>query len=159
MAEKDLYLSLGSNIGDRRENLQEALRRLDRAFGKGYDRVSSFIETEPWGFETEVDAFLNAVVRYRIEMPEDVDSVEFALSLLGKCKAVEREMGRKDDVEFDGYGRRVYHSRVIDIDILLIGDLRIGTESLTVPHPLMWERDFVMTPLKELAPELGDMYM
>ena len=157
MARLDLYLGLGSNIGDRRGNLLDALGRLDKSFGKGYDRVSSFVETEPWGFETQVDSFLNAVVRYRIEMPEDVDSVAFALSLLRKCKEVERQMGREDEPEYDSDGKRVYHSRVIDIDILLLGNLRIETEGLIVPHPLMGERDFVMTPLRELAPELGDI--
>ena len=155
MALIDLYLGLGSNLGDRRENLLDAIGRLERAFGKECDRVSFFIETEPWGFEEEVDSFLNAVVRFRVDMPQDVDNVEFALSLLEKCKAVEREMGREDEPEYDCDGKRVYHSRVIDIDILLLGNLRIETEGLKVPHPLMNQRDFVMVPLRELGTE-GD---
>ena len=157
MALIDLYLGLGSNLGDRRENLLDAIGRLERAFGKECDRVSSFIETEPWGFEEEVDSFLNAVVRFRVDMPQDVDNVEFALSLLDKCKTVERQMGREDEPEYDRDGKRVYHSRVIDIDILLLGNLRIETEGLRVPHPLMGERDFVMVPLKEIAPEIVDI--
>ncbi len=157
MALIDLYLGLGSNLGDRRENLLDAIGRLERAFGKECDRVSSFIETEPWGFEEEVDSFLNAVVRFRVDMPQDVDNVEFSLSLLDKCKTVERQMGREDEPEYDRDGKRVYHSRVIDIDILLLGNLRIEAEGLRVPHPLMGERDFVMVPLKEIAPEIVDI--
>ena len=155
MALIDLYLGLGSNLGERRENLLDAIGRIERAFGKECDRVSSFIETEPWGFEVEVEPFLNAVVRFKLDMPQEVDNVKFALSLLEKCKAVEREMGREDEPEYDCDGKRVYHSRVIDIDILLLGNLRIETEGLKVPHPLMNQRDFVMVPLRELGTE-GD---
>lgn len=136
-----VYFSLGSNLGDRAENLKEALRRMDEAFGHKYSRLSSFIETEPWGFEAE-NSFINAAVMYELDIdPKDI---------LRKCKEIEESMGREQKILFDREGKRIYHSRIIDIDILLCGDMTIDTETLKIPHPLMYERDFVMIPLKEI---------
>ena len=145
----DLYIGLGSNLGDRKRNLEEALGRLDLAMGRHYDAVSDFIGTEPWGFESR-EKFLNAVVRYVIDVPRGTDFYELAHNILTQCKSIERAMGRTGEPEFDGAGNRIYRSRVIDLDILLLGDVRIDDEDLKIPHPLMQERDFVMTPLQQI---------
>ena len=70
--------------------------------------------------------------------------------ILETCKDIERRMGRKGEPEYDEYGKRIYSSRPIDIDILLFGDHKIDCPELTVPHKLMYDRDFVMIPLKEI---------
>lgn len=138
----ELYLSLGSNSGDRAGNITEAVRRLSACLGVQPRRMSSIIETEPWGFESP-DRFLNAAVMFETQVePAEV---------LRLCKKVEAELGRTDSPRFDATGRRVYSSRPIDIDILTYGDLEIDTETLKIPHPLMWKRDFVMIPLREIA--------
>ena len=145
----DLYLGLGSDSGDRKANLDMALDMLDMALGVHYDAVSDYVETEPWGFESP-DMFLNAAVRYVLDVPRGTDTGRLAHGILDKCKAIERQMGRTGGPEYDNKGRRVYRSRIIDIDILLLGDVRIDDEDLKIPHPLMQERDFVMTPLQQI---------
>lgn len=144
----DIYLGLGSNMGDRHENVLESVRRLDVLFGRGYDALSSLIETEPWGFEADT-GFVNAVVRYKADVPRGTAD-GFCLSLLDGVKRIEAEMGRTGTPEYDPEGRRIYRSRIIDIDILLVGDYRMDDVRLTIPHPLMQERDFVMIPLREI---------
>ncbi len=140
MRQVPVYLSLGTNQGDRQARIDEALRRLDAAIGRPYEALSSIIETPAWGFDGP--DFLNCVVRYRTaRRPE---------TLLKICKRIERAMGRRDAPEYDAAGRRIYHDRPIDIDILLYGDERIDTPELQVPHPLMRQRDFIMGPLKEI---------
>ena len=145
----ELYLGLGSNSGDRKAGLHRALEMLDSALGTHYDAVSDFIETEPWGFESP-DLFLNAVARYVLDVPRGTDAGRLAHGILGKCKAIERQMGRTGGPEYDNEGRRVYHSRIIDIDILLLGDVSIDDNDLKIPHPLMQDRDFVMVPLRQI---------
>lgn len=145
-----LYLGLGSNLGDRRQNLLDAVRRLDKAFAVHYDALSDFVRTEPWGFESD-DLFLNAAVRYRLSVPRGTCMNVFAHEILRICKAVETEMGRTGKPEYDSEGKRIYRSRVIDIDILLLGDFRIDDNDLKIPHPFMRERDFVMIPLRQIA--------
>lgn len=135
-----VYFSLGSNIGDREKNLQKALTKMDEAFCCHYEAISSFIETEAWGFIG--DNFINCAVLY--VLPDDPETV------LEKCKNIEREMGRDEICEYDRMGRRIYHSRIIDIDILLFGERKIQTENLTIPHPLMDQRDFVRRTLGEI---------
>ena len=143
MKAQDVYLSLGSNQGDRQARIDEALRRLDKAVGRPYDALSSVIETPAWGFDGP--PFLNCVVRYRTaRRPE---------TLLKICKRIERAMGRRGAPEYDADGRRIYRDRPIDIDILLYGDLSVETPELTIPHPLMREREFVMRPLAEIFPQ------
>ena len=132
---KIVYLSLGSNVGDREANLRSAIERL-RAVGK-VEAVSSFYETEPVEF-TAQPWFLNCVVKLNTEkMPKQ---------LLGRILAIEQEMGR----------RRTQKKgpRIIDIDILLFGSSIIEAEGLTVPHPAMHERRFVLEPLTEIAPDV-----
>ncbi len=149
-----LYLSLGSNLGNRRFLLDEAVRLLGERVGVVV-AVSSFIETEPWGFESE-HSFLNVAVHLETEMEP--------LDVLVRTQQIERELGRTRKSD-DG----TYHDRPIDIDILLYDDVRLDGEftvsecvdgvptdrrvHLTIPHPLMHERDFVMIPLREILPE------
>ena len=139
----DVYFSLGTNQGDRRAQIEEALRRLDAAIGRPYEALSSIIETPAWGFDGP--DFLNCVVRYRTaRRPE---------TLLRICKRIERAMGRRERIEYASDGHRIYHDRPIDIDILLYGEERIDTPELQIPHPLMGERAFVMGPLREIYPQ------
>ena len=150
-----LYLSLGSNQGDRRHNLQAALSCLNIDLKTPYKAVSSFIETEPWGFDSN-EKFLNAAVLYELDLPENYNPEAEGLMILEICKDIERRLGRTGAPEYDEKGERIYRLRPIDIDILLFGDNRIDCEELTVPHKLMYERDFVMIPLKEIAGQAGN---
>ena len=149
MEKVNLYLSLGSNQGDREQNIETALSLLNIEFKTPYKAVSSLLETEPWGFESE-DKFINAAVLYEIYLPKGYNPEAEGLIILEKCKDIERRMGRTGKPQYDENGQRIYTSRPIDIDILLFGDNNIECEELTVPHKLMYERDFVMKPLKEI---------
>lgn len=129
------YLSLGSNLGDRHATMQQAILLLDSQAGT-VDRVSSAIETEPWGFES-ANKFLNMCVRITTTLSPE--------QLLTTTKNIELQLGRTTK-SVNGQ----YHDRPIDIDILTYDDLHINTPSLTLPHPHMHERDFVMIPLREI---------
>ena len=130
-----VFLGLGSNLGDRKENLACAIRLIGERVGKVL-RVSSFIETEPWGFESD-NAFMNAVILCETDL--------LPRQLLRVTQKIEREMGRKKKSTNGGYA-----DRCIDIDILLYDDLRVDEPDLQIPHPLMNEREFVMIPLGEI---------
>ena len=147
MAFVSVYLGLGSNQGNREESILSALDRLDAAFGCHYTALSRLIETKAWGFKG--DKFLNACVLYRIYRKGSPE--EQGMEILRLCKEVEQALGRADAPEYAPDGSRVYHNRTIDIDILFYGKERIDTEELTVPHPLIGERDFVKIPLAEIA--------
>ena len=149
MKKVDLYLSLGSNQGDRQWNIETALSLLNVELKTPYKAVSSLHETEPWGFESE-DKFLNAAVHYELYLKEGYNPEAEGLMILGICKDIERRMGRTGAPRFDEKGERIYSSRPIDIDILLFGDNNIDCPELTVPHKLMHKRDFVMIPLNEI---------
>lgn len=129
------YLSLGSNLGDRHATMQSAILLLGKQAGSVY-RVSSAIETEPWGFES-ANKFLNMCVRITTTLSPE--------QLLATAKDIELQLGRTTK-SVNGQ----YHDRPIDIDILTYDDLHINTPSLTLPHPHMHERDFVMIPLREI---------
>lgn len=129
------YLSLGSNLGDRHATMQSAIRLLGKQAGS-VDRVSSAIETEPWGFES-ANKFLNMCVRITTTLSPE--------QLLATTKDIELQLGRTTK-SVNGQ----YHDRPIDIDILTYDDIHINTPSLTLPHPHMHERDFVMIPLREI---------
>lgn len=129
------YLSLGSNLGDRHATIQSAILLLDKQAGT-VDRVSSAIETEPWGFKS-ANKFLNMCVRITTTLSPE--------QLLTTTKNIELQLGRTTK-SVNGQ----YHDRPIDIDILTYDDLHINTPSLTLPHPHMHERDFVMIPLREI---------
>ena len=137
-----VYLGLGSNLGDSRKNLERAIRLIDDRVGEVI-RQSSFIETEPWGFESE-HRFVNAVVL--------CETTKTPREVLLLTQQIERDMGRRK-VNGAGLmvnGQRIYTDRIVDIDILLYDDLTIDEPDLKIPHPLMHQRDFVMIPLKEI---------
>ena len=131
----DIYLSLGSNLGDRHSMLLAAIEALVQRVGP-LVAASSFIETEPWGFESD-HRFMNAVVHMRTELSPR--------QLLAATQTIERQLGRTHKSR-DGR----YADRPIDIDILLYGDVEVNEPDLVIPHPLMHEREFVMWPLKEV---------
>ena len=154
MRKIELYLSLGSNLGNRRFYLEQAIRLLDEAFGIHYKALSSMIETEPWGFES-TERFINAAVMYELDFPDTFSPEKAGEAILDICKDIEHSLGRNSGPMYGKDGSRIYSSRTIDIDILLLGNERIKTERLTVPHGLIKCRDFVMTPLREVASELA----
>ncbi len=134
----EVYLALGSNLGNRRQMLDEAVRQIGRRVGRVV-RQSSWIETAPWGFESAHQFLNGAVCCLTAHTPHEV---------LRLTQAIERDMGRKNKTE----GSRGYADRTIDIDILRYDDLHLTTPDLTIPHPLMEQRDFVMIPLREILP-------
>lgn len=130
-----VFIGLGSNLGDKVWNLQETIRLISERVG-AVVRQSSFLETEPWGFESE-NTFVNAVVCCETEKtPREV---------LVLTQQIEREMGRTRKSSSGGYS-----DRPIDIDILLYDNLTVDEPDLKIPHPLMHQRDFVMIPLEEI---------
>ncbi len=130
-----VYLSLGSNLGDRRQILLSALALLAGRVGT-VERVSGFLETEPWGFQSD-HLFLNACALVSTQLsPREV---------LGATQQIERDLGRTHK-SVDGH----YSDRPIDIDILLYDDMQLDEDDLKIPHPHMTERDFVMIPLREI---------
>ena len=133
------YLGIGTNMGDRAANLRAALDMISEQAGHVL-ACSSFIETEPWGFQSD-NAFLNAVVA--------IDTPHTPHALLRITQEIERTMGRTHK-SVGG----VYADHIIDIDILLYDDVEINDAELTIPHPLMWQRRFVYEPLLEIAPHL-----
>lgn len=132
-----VFLGLGSNLRDRDAALRGALERIGGLPGTEIVRVSSFIETEPWGVE-EQPPFLNAVAEIRTALPPR--------ELLAALKEIERELGRVP-------GPR-WGPRQIDVDLLLYGARTVQEPDLVVPHPRLLEREFVCGPLGEIAPEV-----
>ena len=148
----ELYLSLGSNQGDRRKNIEDAISLLNIELGMPYKRVSSLLETDPWGCESD-EKFMNAAVMYELDLPKGYNPEAEGLMILEICKDIEKRLGRTGRPQYDEKGERIYTDRPIDIDILLFGDNKIDCDELTVPHKLMYERDFVMVPLNEIFPK------
>ena len=140
MRQQELVLLLGTNLGDREENIRRALEALDKAFGGRRVKISDIIETEACGFDGP--PFLNAVVVYRsARKPENILKI---------CKQIERSMGRTDTPEYASDGSRVYHNRIIDIDILFYGEHSVSTPQLSIPHPQVHSRPFVKQLLEML---------
>ena len=136
-----VYLGLGSNLGDREKNIQNAIRLLNKNHFV-VEKLSTIIETDPVGF-LEQEKFLNAVLKGHTELsPTD---------LLSLTQSIEKEIGRQKTF--------LNGPRVIDIDILLYDEQKIRTPQLTIPHPRMGQRDFVMRPLKEIEPQWEAMPM
>jgi len=131
------YLGLGSNVGDRRANLQAAVRALPE-HGVEVLAASSTYDTEPVGLVLDQPEFLNACVRVRTALAPE--------ALLEACKAVERALGRRAGVR--------HGPRPIDVDLLLLGDETFRSERLSLPHEQVTSRRFVLVPLLELAPDL-----
>ena len=139
-----VYVGLGTNLGDKEQNLRDAVQKIEEQVGKVIS-LSAFYVTAPWGFTSE-NSFLNAAACVETELSP--------LNVLQKTQAIERELGR---MKKSIHG--VYSDRLIDIDLLMYEDLVLSVTSptgaeLNLPHPLMTERDFVMKPLAEIAPEL-----
>ena len=134
-----VYLGLGTNLGDKAANLHAAVHLISGEIGKVIS-LSSFYATAPWGFESE-NSFLNAAIC--------VETTLSPLEVLHATQAIERTLGRTQK-SADG----IYHDRIIDIDLLLYNKEIIKTAELTLPHPLMLQRDFVMKPVVEIAPDV-----
>jgi 2-amino-4-hydroxy-6-hydroxymethyldihydropteridine diphosphokinase len=133
------YLGLGSNVGDRPSHLRAAIELLGER-GVEVEAVSSAYETEPVGEVLDQPDFLNAAIRIRTELEPE--------ALLDACKEVEAARGRALDAP--------RHSpRPLDVDLLLLGDLELSTKRLTLPHPEVTSRRFVLMPLLELNPDLA----
>jgi 2-amino-4-hydroxy-6-hydroxymethyldihydropteridine diphosphokinase len=135
--EASVYIGLGSNLGDRLENLREAARRIDSLAGTTVTASSPVYESEPWGY-LDQPHFLNAV----LELSTSSDPI----ALFHSLKEIERGMGRLPAER--------NHPRLIDLDILLFGDRILDTDILTIPHPRMRQRGFVLRPLCDIAPAL-----
>ncbi|QPQ33612.1 MULTISPECIES: 2-amino-4-hydroxy-6-hydroxymethyldihydropteridine diphosphokinase [unclassified Lysinibacillus] len=131
----DVYLSIGTNIGERYENLQRAIELLMEKEGVEVIRISSIYETAAVGYTDQAD-FLNIAVAIRTSCSSS--------EMLKICQSVENELGRVREFRWG--------PRIIDLDILLYNHENIETESLLVPHPRMYERAFVLVPLIEITP-------
>lgn len=141
-----VYLGLGTNLGDKEQNLRIAVQRLEERVGRVL-ALSSFHATAPWGFES-ANGFLNAACSLRTELGP--------MEILRVTQQIEREMGRTCKS-----ANGVYHDRVIDIDLLLCllddgTSLTLDTPELKLPHPLMREREFVMRPLREICTVMNE---
>lgn len=139
-----VYVGLGTNLGDKEQNLRDTVQKIEEQIGKVVS-LSAFYVTAPWGFTSE-NSFLNAAACVETELSP--------LDVLQKTQTIERELGRMKK-SING----AYSDRLIDIDLLMYEDLVLSVTSptgaeLNLPHPLMTERDFVMKPLAEIAPEL-----
>ena len=138
MSSRSGYLGLGSNVGEREEHLRAAIAALPE-HGVEVEAVSSLYETEPVGEVLDQPDFLNAAIRIGTELEPE--------SLLEVCKAIEVERGRM-------LAASRHSPRSLDIDLLLLGDIELSTERLTLPHPEVTSRRFVLAPLLELDPGL-----
>lgn len=130
-----VYLSLGTNLGDKEQNIKQAIRHIGLKIGP-VTHISSLLTTQPWGF-TSSNLFINAAIKCTTRLtPHQV---------LQQTQEIERMMGRTQKSQ-----NAQYKDRIIDIDILIYDDLQLQTPELTIPHPLMKQRDFVMKPLMEI---------
>ena len=156
MERVNVYLGLGSNLGERELNLMRAMNLLDESFGTHPERISRIVETSSWGFEGP--AFLNLCVLYRL--PRIGNLEDHAMEILHKVKDIEQKLGRDlSEPLFDADGNRVYHNRIIDVDILCYGNFVIKNKDLIIPHPLISEREFVKKPLLEISkPEIREAF-
>jgi 2-amino-4-hydroxy-6-hydroxymethyldihydropteridine diphosphokinase len=132
------YLSLGSNVGDREEYIEQALFLLEKNPKVDLIKHSASIETEPEGGNSSQPSFINAVAAVKTKLPPE--------KLLEMCQEIEATLGREREIEWG--------PRTIDIDILLYGDEIMSDDKLQIPHPLMHERMFVLRPMREIAPQL-----
>lgn len=145
-----VYLGLGSNLGQREENIDRAIALIGEQIGN-VERQSAFYYSEPWGFRSP-NGFVNAVIR--------VSTMLSPRQLLSATQHIERLLGKTEQHAtrhaVSSQPVPIYHDRPIDIDILLYDDLHIDSPQLKIPHPLMQERDFVMVPLREVCITCAD---
>jgi len=135
-----VYLGLGTNLGDKEQNLNDAVMELSLEVGSVVN-LSAFYASEPWGFNS-ANVFLNAVVLLETSLSP--------VQVLSKTQLIEKKLGRRSK------SLAGYEDRLIDIDILLYDTLIIDQPSLKIPHPLILKRNFVLIPLTEIAPDLVD---
>ena len=140
MHQERVFIALGSNIEPRKDFMDKAIAAI-QTFGELVN-ASSIIETEPFGFESETN-FLNAVIEIKTDLSPR--------SLLLKLQEIEKNLGRKSKSQ-----NKNYSSRTIDLDILYFGKQILVSPELTIPHPEIFNRDFVLTPLKEIAGDFVD---
>ena len=133
-----VFLGLGSNEGDVQANMHRAIEELRKLSGTTLEACSTFVETEPWGV-TDQSSFLNAVIEVRTPLKPS--------ELLSAIKRIEGALGRNPTYRWG--------PRVIDIDILVYGHRTVVTPELVIPHQYAAQRDFVMRPLREIAPEVA----
>ena len=132
------HLNIGSNQGDRQGNISLAVSLIDKQAGHVL-AVSDPVESAPWGYDSP-NPFINVGI--------NIDTTLSPFDLLDTLQAIERQISPNPHRNPDG----TYRDRVIDIDIILYGDVHITTPRLTIPHPLMHQRPFVLLPLRQLAP-------
>ncbi len=132
-----LYIGLGSNLGEKEQNIRNAIQLIKERIGEVIAE-SDFISTTPWGYESN-NLFINAAVCS--------DTKLTPMEVLTRMQSIETEMGRVRS-------QKGYEDRIIDLDILLYDDLIIQTQSLTIPHPLLHTRLFVLEPLAQIAPDI-----
>ena len=133
------YIGVGSNLGDRSENIQKAVALLEKTEGIKIKKISPLYETEPWKGRGRQNDYFNLVL--------EIDCSLAPLRLLEELKEIEKKAGRKPR-------KRRWASREIDLDILFFDDLVVKGKRLCLPHPLIQERFFVLKPLADLAPDL-----
>ncbi|MBR2102389.1 MAG: 2-amino-4-hydroxy-6-hydroxymethyldihydropteridine diphosphokinase [Prevotella sp.] len=138
------YLGLGSNLGNKQQNIGKAVEKINELIGT-VECQSALFFSKPWGFSSDND-FVNAVVKCTTALsPRE---------LLHAVQKIEKELGKTTKSRKNINGRLLkgesYRDRIIDIDILLYDDLMVNEPDLQIPHPLMAERDFVMVPLREI---------
>jgi len=134
------YLGLGSNRGDRAEVLMSAVKQISEVSGVSVRRISQFVETEPVGGPSDQPKYYNAVAEIETDLPPD--------ELLVRLQKIERDLGRRREAEVR------WGPRTCDLDILLMGDVIVRGPELTIPHPRMHERVFVLGPLASIAPDV-----
>lgn len=132
----EAILSLGSNMGDRKLNLDLAIESLKNIPHLDVIKISSYYETEPFGVPDSQEKYFNCCVKVSTKLEP--------FALLGVCLGIESALGRRRTYRFS--------PRTIDIDIIFYGDMKINEKHLIIPHPRFHERDFVLTPLKEICP-------
>ncbi len=135
------YIGLGSNLGDRIAKLNSAISKVNLTIGE-VTKCSSFYESEPWGFES-TEQFVNCVIQIQTNLSPN--------ELLAQLKEIEREMGRNQRISM------IYTDRVIDLDILYYGEERMEFDCLSIPHPRIYDRRFVLEPFAEIAPKWLDI--
>jgi len=128
------YLGIGSNLGDRNRNIKEAIKKINLLKDTKVIKISKIIETKPVDGPPAQGNFLNAALKIQTRISP--------LKLLKDLKKIEKDLGRTKSVK--------YGPRIIDLDILFYGDRIVNTKELTIPHPRLFERDFVIRPLSEI---------
>ena len=139
VADRNIYIILGSNIGDKKSYIDSACDEISKVIGD-ISLYSSYYQTSPWGFESS-NEFLNRAICVRSSLAPN--------NVMRTLLDIENRLGRVRNNDVEGY-----ESRTIDLDILLIDNLIVSSELLTVPHPRMADRKFVLVPLAEIAGEI-----